>query len=121
MTGPVTVPDYDVTIASGETTLKVLQLTRAAQPGVDRKAFLSAFADRLIASLLALPPEKWGDLLGAADSFGQGRLLLAWFRDAADQGLVARSRLRRRPSARTRATTSTRSTRTWHRPRSSTC
>jgi len=89
VTGPVTVPDYDVTIASGETTLKVLQLTRDPTPGVDRKAFLSAFADRLIAALLALPPEKWGDLLGGADSFVNGRLLLAWFPDKADQGLVA--------------------------------
>jgi hypothetical protein len=92
VTGPLSVPDYDVTIASGETTLKVLQLTRAAStPGADRKAFLSAFADRLLVSLLALPPEKWGDLLGTADSFVKGRLLLAWFRDPADQELVARS------------------------------
>ncbi|MEI8334576.1 MAG: DUF4012 domain-containing protein, partial [Chloroflexota bacterium] len=89
VTGPVTVPDYDVTIAPGETTLKVLQLTRDPTPGVDRKAFLSAFADRLIASLLALPPEQWGDLLGSADSFVNGHLLLAWFPDDADQGLVA--------------------------------
>jgi hypothetical protein len=91
VTGPIAVPDYDVTIASGETTLKVLQLTRAAPPGVDRKALLPAFADRLLASLVALPPRKWGDVLGSADAFGQGRFLLAWFRDAADQGLVSRS------------------------------
>jgi hypothetical protein len=92
VTGPLTVPDYDVTIASGETTLTVLQLTRAAStPGADRKAFLSAFADQLLASLLALPPRKWGDLLGATDSFVKGHLLSAWFRDGADQGLVAQS------------------------------
>ncbi len=91
MTGPIAVPDYDVTIASGETTLKVLQLTRAAPEGVDRKAFLSAFADQLLASLVALPPGRWGDVLGAAAAFGQGHLLEAWFRDAADQDLVARS------------------------------
>ena len=94
VTGPIAVPDYNVTIASGETTLKVLQLTRAAStPGGDRKAFLSAFADRLLASLLALPPGKWGDLLGAADVFAKGHLLLAWFADRADQGLVAQSGL----------------------------
>ena len=50
VTGPVEVPDYDVTIAPGETTLKALQLTRAAAPGEDRKAFLPAFADSLIAA-----------------------------------------------------------------------
>jgi len=92
VTGPLAVPDYNVTIASGETTLKVLQLTRAASaPGADRKAFLPAFADRLLASLLALPPRKWGDLLGAANAFSKGKLLLAWFRNPADQAFVARS------------------------------
>jgi hypothetical protein len=91
VTGPVTVPEYNVAIASGETTLKVLQMTRAAAEGEDRKAFLSAFADRLLASVLALPPRKWADLLGAIDEFGRGRLLLAWFGDSADQELVAHS------------------------------
>ena len=66
-------------------------MTRAAPEGVDRKAFLAAFADQLLASLFALPPRKWGDVLGAADAFGQGHLLGAWFSDAADQALVARS------------------------------
>ena len=90
VTGPISVPDYGVTTASGETTLKALQLTRTARvPGDNRKAFLSAFADRLLASLLGLPPAKWGQLLGDAEAFRQGRLLLAWFRDPADQALVA--------------------------------
>jgi Protein of unknown function (DUF4012) len=89
VTGPIAVPDYGVTIASGETTLKVLQMTRAAPEGVDRKVFLSAFADRLLASLLALPLRTWGDLLGTADAFGRGHLLEAWFRDSADERLVA--------------------------------
>jgi len=90
VTGPISVPDYNVTIASGETTLKVLQLTRAPRkPGEEAKAFLPAFADRLLASLLALPPRKWGDVLGVAGDFGQERLLLAWFRDAVDEAFAA--------------------------------
>jgi hypothetical protein len=92
VTGPISVPDYHVTIASGETTLKVLQQTRTAStPGGDRKAFLSAFADQLLTSLLALPPRQWGDLLGATNAFVKGHLLLAWFRDGADQALVTQS------------------------------
>jgi hypothetical protein len=64
-------------------------MTRAASvPGEDRKALLPAFADRLLATLLALPQRKWGDLLGSADAFGQGHLLLAWFRDSADETLA---------------------------------
>jgi hypothetical protein len=90
ITGPISVPEYDVTIASGETTLKVLQLTRAPRkPGEDAKAFLSVFADRLFGTLLALPPRRWGDVLGAAGAFGQERLLLAWFRDATDEAFAA--------------------------------
>lgn len=91
VTGPVSVPDYDVTIASGETTLKALQLTRVAQrPDENRKAFLSAFADRLLATLLALPPQQWAKILGEGETFQTRRLLLAWFRDPADQALVSR-------------------------------
>jgi len=93
VTGPVTVPQYGLTIASGETTLKLLQAVWAAAAGgsADRKAILGPFSDRLLASLLGLPPTKWGQLLGDAETFRQGRLLLAWFRDPADQALVAGS------------------------------
>ncbi len=91
VTGPVTVPDYDVTIATGETTLKVLQNTRiATDPASNRKAFLSAFADRLFDALLALPPARWTDLAGQGDRFQAGRLLLAWFADEGDQREIAK-------------------------------
>jgi hypothetical protein len=90
VTGPISVPEYNVTIASGETTLKVLQLTRAPQkPGEDAKAFLSVFADRLFSTLLALPPARWGDIIGAAGTFGQEHLLLAWFQDATDEAFAS--------------------------------
>ena len=92
VTGPITVPDYGATMTAGETTLKTLQLTRTALvPGENRKAFLSAFADQLLASLLGLPAAKWGQLLGQADAFRQGRLLQAWFSNPADQALVTGS------------------------------
>ena len=90
VTGPISVPEYNVTIASGETTLKVLQLTRAPRkPGEDAKAFLSVFADRLFSTLLALPPARWGDIIAAAGTFGQEHLLLAWFHDATDEAFIA--------------------------------
>ena len=87
-TGPVDVPEYDATISSGETTLKVLQLTRSAPRGEDRKAFLSAFADRLFTALFTLPPDSWGELLASADRMRDSRLLLAWFADPADQAFA---------------------------------
>ena len=92
VTGPVTVPDYEATIAPGETTLKIMQLTRVeSTPVEDRKAILPAFADALLASLLDLPPRAWPDLLGTVDTLRRSHLLLAWFRDPADQELAARS------------------------------
>ena len=92
LTGPIAIPEYDATIASGETTMKVLELTReASAPGGDRKAFLPAFADRLLAALVALPARSWGDLAGTADTLRRNHLLLAWFNDQADQDLMARS------------------------------
>lgn len=90
LTGPITVLEYATTIASGQTTLKTLQLTRVAErPGENRKAFLSAFADQLIASLLGLPSNQWAELLGRADTFRSQRLLLVWFKSADDAALAA--------------------------------
>ena len=89
ITGPISVPDYDLTLASGETTLKVLERTRTSDdPDEDRKSVLSALADELIPTLLALPPEQWGELLDAAGTFQAQRLLLAWFEDPAHQQLA---------------------------------
>ena len=89
VTGPITVPGYDVTIASGETTLKVLQVTRVPRkPGEDAKAFLPVFADQLLAALFALPPATWGDVLQSADAYSQGHLLQTWFRNADDEAFA---------------------------------
>ena len=90
--GPVTVPGYAVTIASGETTLKVLQNTREPRPGTtaNRKAFLSDFADALFAALFSMPPDKWLDLAGQGDALRSGRLLQAWFSDPAAEAEAAR-------------------------------
>jgi hypothetical protein len=89
ITGPVTVPTYDVTVASGETTLKTLQNTRLpTDASTNRKAFLSAFADRLFDTLLALPPTRWTEIAGRGDEFQAGRLLLGWFADQESQRAI---------------------------------
>ena len=119
VTGPITVPEYGTTIASGETTLKTLQLTRVAKPGENRKAFLSAFADQLFTGLLGLPPGRWTDMLGQADTFRSQRLLLAWFKNPTTRPSPSRP-ASTAPSGRIPATTSTRSTPTSRRLRSST-
>ena len=93
VTGPINLPSYGLTIAPGETTIKLLQAIWGAAAGgsTDRKAVLGPFADQLLVAVLGLPPSKWGQLLGDAETFRQGRLLEAWFRNPADETLVAGS------------------------------
>ena len=89
ITGPITVPDFDVTVASGETTLTMLQNTRiSTDPETNRKAFLSAFADRLFDSLLGLPPSRWTELAARGERLQSERLILAWFADESAQEAI---------------------------------
>lgn len=91
ITGPITVADYDVTIAAGEATLKVLQNTRVARdPAENRKAFLSSLADGLFEMLLALPPTRWTELAARGDVLRTERLLLAWFAEPGAQAQIAK-------------------------------
>ncbi len=89
ITGPITVAGYDVTIGPGETTLKILQNTREAGAGQDRKAILGVFGAQMITKLLSLPPKDWAALAGDLDTFRSQRLLQAWFKDPAAEALVA--------------------------------
>jgi len=66
----------------------VIRAGTARKPGEEAKAFLPVFADRLFGSFLALPPRRWGDVLGTTGAFGQERLLLAWCRDPADEAFA---------------------------------
>ncbi|HVA84980.1 MAG TPA: DUF4012 domain-containing protein, partial [Candidatus Saccharimonadales bacterium] len=94
VTGPVSVPEFGASVAPGETVVKSLQLTRAARtPGESRKAFLSAFADRMISTLLALPPDRWSRLVDLADVLRAEHLLQAWFRDPAAEALAEQTGL----------------------------
>lgn len=90
LTGPIAVPGYDVTIAPGETTLKLMQAiwSAAASGSSDRKAVLGPFAQELFGKLLALPPGSWATIAGDAETYRRERLLLAWFADPAAQRLV---------------------------------
>ena len=90
-TGPITVPEYAVTVASGDTTLVSLQQTRASEtPGGDRKAFLDAFAAKVVESVLALPPESWSGVLDSLQTAGRAKRALVWLRDPAAQAVITR-------------------------------
>ena len=90
VTGPIAVPEYGVTVAAGQTTLTALRYTRQSRTaGVDRKVFLQVFANRLLDALLALPSSKWPALLTQLGVIDQQRQAMAWFRDPAEEQLVA--------------------------------
>lgn len=92
VTGPIHVPDYDVTVASGEVTITALSLTRGiSTPDSDRKAFLDSLASTLMDRLYALPAARWTALFAAFEEITERRLLLTWFQDADAQELVAGS------------------------------
>ncbi|MEI8334394.1 MAG: DUF4012 domain-containing protein [Chloroflexota bacterium] len=89
VTGPVTVPGTDVTIASGETTFKALENTReATSPDVNRKAFLGVFAGALFQRVLDLPASKWPELADALGRIARQREAAAWLADPQAQEFV---------------------------------
>lgn len=90
VTGPVRVDLYDTTVRSGETTLVALQQTRQEPvPGVNRKAFLDAFAAELLDSLLALPPKQWTKVLDQLQVIGRERTAMIWLADEDAQSLIS--------------------------------
>lgn len=89
VTGPVEVADYGVTVRPGEVTLTALGLTRGiSTPTSDRKAFLDSLAKTVLDRLYALPAAQWPALLEAFEEMSERRLMLAWFKDPAAEGLV---------------------------------
>ncbi len=87
--GPIEVPDFNVTVAPGETTLTAFAQTRPTdQPGVDRKAFLQSFASELLDRLLSLPVGQLPDLLPAFQTIAAERRASAWLVDPAAQAFI---------------------------------
>jgi hypothetical protein len=92
VTGPITLPDYDVTVKPGGVTWTILANTRTRpEPGVNRKAILDALADTVLQQLYSLPPERWMALFRAIEDIGRRRLAMAWFQDPAANEMLAGS------------------------------
>ena len=94
VTGPIEVPEYDVTVASGEVTLTALRLTRGlSTPESDRKAFLEVLADLTLAKLRSLPPAEWPKLVDAFNDMRERREVMVWFADPTLESAVASTSL----------------------------
>ena len=119
--GPSTFPEYGVTVQPGEVTMTLLGATRGTErPSRAARTSSTRWPSEVVTRLLALPPERWEETLAAlAGRRRRQRSALAWLADEEAQrsstrlaGLAA--------FARSRATTSTSSSRTSHRPPSTT-
>ena len=93
--GPITVADFDVTVAPGETTIVSLAQTRPTEevPDLERKAFLQSFASELLDDLLGLPVGRLPELLPAFEVIAAERRASVWLVDPAAQALVERAAL----------------------------
>jgi len=89
--GPVTVPDYDVTVGPGDVTMTALRLTRGASTQTsDRKAFLGSLADLILQKVQDSGPSEWPKLLDAFNQLKTDRDLLVWLADpSAERSLAA--------------------------------
>jgi hypothetical protein len=89
VTGPVEVPEYNVTVSQGQVTLTALSLTRGiSTPTSDRKAFLDYLASSLLDRLFALPSDRWPALIDAFIEMADQRRIQTWFKDPAIQAVA---------------------------------
>jgi hypothetical protein len=87
--GPVEVPQYDVTVEPGDTTLTLLGATRGTPTSIEgRKEVLDVLARRLTSRLLSMPPARWTPTVEALEDIGSERMALAWMVDPDEQALV---------------------------------
>jgi Protein of unknown function (DUF4012) len=89
LTGPVTVPEYGVTVHAGNTLYVALANTRTSDtPGVNRKAFLDYLASDLMQAVRALPATKWQAALKVLDEIRTERQAMVWLPDPQMQAHV---------------------------------
>lgn len=92
VTGPISVPGYDVTMTAGTTAVRSLeQVELHPKPGEERKTFLNVFATTLLDQVLALPPSRWPALFEQFAAIGAERDALAWFSEPATEAFLVES------------------------------
>jgi hypothetical protein len=88
--GPVEVPVAGVTVHAGETRLVSLMQVEVVRKGTNRKAFLADLASAVMARLLALPPNEFGEVWAALDDAGKRRELQVVLDDPVEQASIRR-------------------------------
>jgi hypothetical protein len=93
VTGPITVPGYDITVRADTFPDDYFQREEVANPDLpgNRKDLLSATAVPLIASVTQLPGPSWQALLDALGTAAAERHLQLYFNDAGAEATVTRA------------------------------
>ncbi len=91
VTGPVELPEFDVTVTAGNAFDLTEEHTRAPyEPAADRKAFAALLADEVITRVLHPEPGQWSPLVDTVQRLGDEKDLLLYSFDADQQALIER-------------------------------
>ncbi len=82
LTGPISVPGYNITVTAANFVALVVELYRENTSGPTHKAILAAMAGPLMDRVSTLPPDRWPALLGALNDLAAARHLQVYFNNA---------------------------------------
>ena len=89
VTGPVTVPQFDVTVTSENAFDVTAEHTRVPfEPQGDRKEFVALLADEVLERVLRPAPGMWSPLVDAIQDLGDEKNLLLYSHDPGQQELI---------------------------------
>lgn len=89
VTGPVYVPDFDVTVSSSNAYELTEQYTRIPyEPQADRKAFAALLADEVVRRVLHPVSGKWSELIDVTQRLGDEKDLLLYSFDQKQEALI---------------------------------
>ncbi|MBI5289511.1 MAG: DUF4012 domain-containing protein [Chloroflexi bacterium] len=89
VTGPVEIPEFDVTVSAENAFDLTEEHTRAPyEPAADRKAFAALLADEVIGRVLHPEPGQWSPLVDTVQRLGDEKDLLLYSFDPGQQALI---------------------------------
>ncbi len=89
VTGPVTVPEFDVMVTSENAFDVTEEHTRVPfEPRGDRKEFVALLADQVLERVLRPAPGMWSPLVDAIQDLGDEKNLLLYAKDPGQQELI---------------------------------
>lgn len=90
VTGPVDLPEFDVTVNADNAFDLTEQYTRAPyEPNADRKAFAGVLADHVLRKVLKPEPGQWSGLVDVLQQLGDEKDMQIYVSDARQQDLVS--------------------------------